>query len=283
MINLDNLKIVYKSTLEVFDYFLKDSDQPQVLKMLDFRNLTCPANRVITDMLYQKREYKTNEAFQKLQDNNFCDKAMLILPTIFMFNEAKLKSRLERYMLCARNAIDVMAGELVPKNSTNADYKPFERKSVLKWYRRKDNRQSDEDIIDAIKKRFTLSERGYELRDEMDLIDDNNPYSSKDPFIEYDKLKRQEKDEIERQLSKNHTYQELKKISDKKVYQYNGTFMLPEVVKMQNKNPEIFDLQELILGFDFQQAWDKKKEEEQKIAQENAIKKQQEKLAMPQA
>ena len=59
--------------------------------------------------------------------------------------------------------------------------------------------------------------------------------------------------------------------------------MLPEVVKMQNKNPEIFDLQELILGFDFQQAWDKKKEEEQKIAQENAIKKQQEKLAMPQA
>lgn len=283
MINLDNLKIVYNSTIEVFDCFLKDSEHPQILKMLDYKNMTCPANLAITDMLQQRKGCITKEHFQMLKDSNFCKKALIILPTIFMLRESMLISKLERYMLCARNGIDIMLGATTPKKSTNKDYKSFERKKLLKWYRRKDNCQSDEDIIASIKKRFTKSERGNALREEMDKIDIDSPYSSKDPFIEYDKLKRLEKEEIERQTKRNHTVQALKKLSDKYVYQYEGVFMLPEVVKMQNKNPEIFDLQELILGFDFQQAWDKKKEEAQKIAQENAIKKQQEKQAMPQA
>lgn len=273
MVKIDDLDILNQSLIEILNYFFANPNKAiGILKYNDDKyfynfgetyqnkNLLYRANLLglKNHALYFafKKVYSDKKDIEKLGDSNFCVKALKLVPFIFNFKEEQLKERLQNIMQEAREGIDSMLGIKYMQNPFK--YKKCTKGAAMFYLRQKFRNATDEELVDDIRKKYTLSEeyikktRLVQNASDRDL---ESPYMTniKQESIELDKKANAEKIELLKLENEKLALYELRSVIEGNVFTYNDIFLIPSVVRNYEKNKHLIEVQEEDINPQFQE------------------------------
>ena len=244
MINLDNISIVHKSIVEVIKFFVKQPDEMLGILKLD-KNLS-PASQTVYATLIKRGNFKSTQDFKVLQAQNFCQKAMTILPRIFDLRAPALATELQNIMMWTRcyimlNGMPCIKGIEMP----TLQYGKVERNKLIKVLRKECAKLDVDQKLGKIEEKYEGGIYGKKKKEFDEKI--------ADPTIKNSQIKglaavisdndKQKQEEMFLSMSNYAALDELEKIViDKYAFTYKGVVLAPYIVNRDEQPAILNDL-----------------------------------------